>query len=286
MVIGLIQVNDPYSSLSAICVTLVFTGCIGGYTSVRLYTLLRGKRRRLCILSTALALPCTFYLLVFVLLSVTIDMPLSSYDPSVLRRASSIVFLSAPLSVLGSFVATRQKPWSPRTNVPVAALFPALREGYQEWYAVPAASILMGAFIPFVAGCVQLQSIIMSIWAYSIVSLTGMFLWLALAVFVACPLTGLLTTAFGFMGGSPAWWWRSFLVGAASTVYFAVYFGIYYWYNLGFEDSASMVMYVVYCAAVVVAYAVAAGAAGTLASLFFMSKLFKVRNNKFISECC
>lgn len=296
-----VQASDAYSVLSAVCVALPLAGCVAGYVSGRLYALFHGKRKWLCAFAAAAATPAAFHLLVFALVSTTIGT--SAFDFAVLWRASAIMILSAPISVLGSAVsahAERRRRRSksgggrrstrhalPGPSAPTPSPSPGSScakpppppwKVRQEWYAIPWICIAFGAFVPFAGGCVQLLTVVTSVWSYGVVSLSGTCVWLAVAVYIVCPLTSVITVSFGVLGKSPFWWWRSFLVGAASAAYFVPYFWVYYLSGLDFVDASSAITYALYCVVATAAYSIATGAAGTLASLFIAPKILRVKN--------
>lgn len=277
---GYVRADDLYGVLSAACVALDLAGGAAGYVARRLYALFRGKHPWLCTVAAAAATPSAFYLFNFALTFATIGTP--AFNLSILWRASSIVFLSFPLSVLGSLVASCTADGSKKApggggGGSSGGNSSSSGKAAQEWYAVPLFTIAMGALIPFAASYTQLYAMASALWTYGVHKLAEMCAWLAAAVYVVAPLTGLLTAAFGIVGKSPSWWWRSFLVCAASAGYLAAYFVVIYCFKLEFVDATSLVVYVLYCAVIIAAYSVATGAAGTLASLFLTMKLLKKR---------
>ena len=310
--LGWVSVDDPYALLSAACIALAAAGAASGYLSARVYALFHGKHRTKCAFAAAVATPGAFHAAVFVLTAIAIGTP--AINLHVLWRASGIVFLAVPLSALGSFAATPTTPTTATTVTTVTTTSPppppattgarsspqscssptlpllsllsspppssssSLSSYSSEWYGSSKTSIVFSSFVPFLAGCVQLSVVVSAAWSYRVLKLSEMCAWLAGAVYVVCPLTSILVVSFTLLGKCPSWWWRSFLSCAASSLYLVAYFAAYRAYALPFADTLSSLLYVVYCLVAVAAYSVAAGAAGTLASYLYLSKLSTIRN--------
>ncbi|CAB4030989.1 transmembrane 9 superfamily member 2-like isoform X1, partial [Paramuricea clavata] len=69
------------------------------------------------------------------------------------------------------------------------------------------------------------------------------------------------------------WWWRSYLTGACTAIYFFMY-SIYYFHKLTIVGTTSSVLYFGYTSIMVILFFLYTGTIGFFACFFFLRKIY------------
>eukprot|EP01128_Nolandella_sp_AFSM9_P004408 TRINITY_DN1970_c0_g1_i2.p1 TRINITY_DN1970_c0_g1~~TRINITY_DN1970_c0_g1_i2.p1 ORF type:complete len:697 (+),score=197.25 TRINITY_DN1970_c0_g1_i2:117-2093(+) len=271
-VLGFISPSNVGFLVTAVLVLYVWMGMFAGYASTRIYQYLGGKRLTRNVFFTAIFFPGVIFSIAFFLNFFLIAKDSSGAFPflTFLSVLGLWIFISIPLTFVGSRVALRREPIS----VPVPFNIIPRQIPPQPWYLGSVPSVLMGGILPFGAIFIELYFIFSSIWLHGVYYMFG-FLFLVMVILViTCAEIAVVMVYFQLATEDWHWWWRSFLTPGASAGYMLVYSAYYYHYNLNIDELVPTILYFGYTIIMCLFFFVMTGAVGFYASHWFVRKIY------------
>lgn len=257
---------------SLVCYFLLGTPM--GYYSARMYKMFGGEKWVVCVFANALLIPGFIFIIFFVLNLVLWWNSSSAAMPFLtLVGLLALWFLvSTPLVFLGSYLGFKKDVYENpvRTNQ-IPRQIPT-----QFFYTKPVPGILMGGILPFGCIFIQLFFILNSIWSHQFYYMFGFLTVVYLILVITCVETTILLCYFHLCNEDYRWWWRSFLTGGFTAVYFFVYSIHYYATKLEIEGSASTFLYFGYTFIMSFIFFLFAGTVGFLGCFWFVRKIYSV----------
>lgn len=242
--VGFLSPSNRGSLATVMILLYTFFGFIGGYSSARVYKYFGGTKWKQLFVYTPSAVPVlvfgTFFLLNFL---VWIRQSSGAVPFTTMLVIVGIWFvISAPLSVIGSWIGFRQKIADPplRTNQIPRQIPPA--SGYLR--LIP--SVLAVGVLPFGAIFIELFFIMNSLWSNRIYYMFGfLFLSFGLLIVTSAAVT-VMMIYFLLCAENYHWQWRAFVSSGASAVYVFAYSLIYWARMLSFSSLTGGLLYLGY----------------------------------------
>lgn len=236
------------------------------------FSLFQGKRLTRNVLFTALFFPGVIFSIAFIL-----NIFLAAKDSSgafpfltFLSVIALWIFISVPLTFVGSRVALRREPIStPISPNLIHRMIPP-----QPWYLGAIPSILMGGILPFGAVFIELYFIFSSIWLHGVYYMFGFLFLVLLILSITCAEIAVVMVYFQLATEDWHWWWRSFLTPGASAFYMFLYAIYYYKYNLEIDELVPSILYFGYSTILCLFFFVLTGAIGFYASHWFVRRIY------------
>ncbi|CAH3146024.1 unnamed protein product, partial [Pocillopora meandrina] len=147
--------------------------------------------------------------------------------------------ISAPLTFLGAYLGFKKKP----IEQPVRTNQIPRQIPYQRIYTRAALGIIMGGVLPFGCIYIQLFFILNSIWSHQIYYMFGFLFVVCLILLLTVSETTILLCYFHLRAEDYHWWWRSFLTGGCTAVYFFLYSIHFFVTKLNITGTASTFLY-------------------------------------------
>merc|ERR1711907_530477 len=144
----------------------------------------------------------------------------------------------------------------------------------QPWYLHDAAVFTVSGGIIFACFFAVIRYLWKSIWRSEVVLLYGWCLVFSLMLMVVIAELGVIYTFLTLRSGDSRWQWRSWLVGASSAAYFAVYALIYMVRNLEMKLLDNDLVYLLWTILFTASFALFTGTVSTFASTAFINNLY------------
>ncbi|MBE3110233.1 MAG: transmembrane 9 family protein, partial [Acidobacteria bacterium] len=253
----------------------VFNGLFSGYFSARIFKTFEGQQWRRNALVTALLFPGLLFALVFMLNLFVWAQASSTAIPfgTLVALAALWLCIQVPLVYVGSWRGfTRGGEWEhPVKTAPVARAVPR-----RPWYARTVQTALLAGLIPFAVIFIELLFVFRSVWQdksgyYYVFGfmavVSGILLVTVAEVTVVVVFAQLCAEDHG-------WWWRSFAVGGASSVWVFLYCVWYYLARLNVSGWVSGLMFFGYSFMACCVYGLLTGTVGFLAAYAFVRRLY------------
>ncbi|KAI8584120.1 hypothetical protein K450DRAFT_218242 [Umbelopsis ramanniana AG] len=250
-----------------------FGGLFSGYASTRLYIMLQGSSWRRNALVTATLLPAAMFSLMFILNCFVWAKHSSSAIPfgTFFALFAIYLFIALPLVFIGSSVASRQKP----IEHPVRIHQIPRQIPEQIWYLSPNVSILTGGMMPFAVVFVELFFIFKGIWSNQYTYFIVGFLAIVFLILVATAAEiSIVVVYLQLQAEDYRWYWRAFLVSAASGIYIFIYSVFYYFSRLEVTGFVPALVYFVYSLLMCGIYSLCVGSIGFFATFYFLRKIY------------
>ncbi|KAI9322409.1 hypothetical protein BX666DRAFT_2022888 [Dichotomocladium elegans] len=242
LVTGTACLAQPGSIIRLAAFFYVLSSVAAGYYSARIYKVFRGRSWFLNTALTATIVPGIIVssLMLDGFLGWSIHSSRSMTVKGWMILVSLWLLVMAPLTFLGSFVGDRQERIEhPARTTQMPRFIPEKR-----WYQSYTMSIALGGVIPFAVVFVDLDELLTSMWSGE------MHLSLYYAS-LACLLLGIATAAvsialvfFQLCNEDYHWWWMSYAIGAASSLYTFAYALVFYWVRTNIEGITSGMIYI------------------------------------------
>ncbi|KAG5995102.1 hypothetical protein E4U43_003109, partial [Claviceps pusilla] len=253
----------------------VFAGVFSGYFSARVFRSFDGKDYRANALVTALLFPGLAFGLVFVLNLFVWAQASSTAIP--FGTLIVIVFLwlcvQVPLVVAGSYYGyTRAGAWEhPTRTGSVARQVPR-----QAWYIKSMQSILLAGLIPFAVIFIELLFVFQSMWqdksgyyyVFGFLAVVSVILAMTIAEVTV------VTIYIQLCSENYHWWWQSFLVGGASSLWVFAYSVWYYLFKLHITGFVSSMLFFSYSFMACCVYGLLTGTIGFLSAYAFVRRIY------------
>ncbi|CAH3168813.1 unnamed protein product [Pocillopora meandrina] len=235
---------SPANRGALVTCSLVLFVCLGspaGYVSARIYKMVGGDLWKTNTLLSAFLFPGLIFGIFFLLNCVLWSEGSSAAVPfTTLFTLLAMLFgISAPLTFLGAYLGFKKKP----IMQPVRTNQTPRQIPYQRIYTRAAPGIIMGGVLPFGCIYIQLFFILNSIWSQL---------------------------------QDYHWWWRSFLTGGCTAVYFFLYSIHFFVTKLNITGTASTFLYFGYTLIMVLIFFLFTGTVGFFACFFFVRKIYSI----------
>ncbi|KAK5069813.1 Transmembrane 9 superfamily member 2 [Lithohypha guttulata] len=247
-------------------------GYVGGYVSARAYKTYGGENWKLNMASTPLFVPGIVFIMFFVMnLFVWAKGSAGAVPLTTMFALVGIwFFISAPLSIFGSWTGFRVSVPDPPTRV--NQIPRQIPPGPSSLKPLP--SMLLTGILPFCAIFVELYPILSSLWTGRIYYMFG-FLFICYGIMVlttAC--TTILLVYFLLCAEDYRWQWRAFLGSGMTGVYVFV-IALWFWATrISFGGLTGAILYVGYSALIGFLVFVLTGSIGFVSSYWFLFRIY------------
>ncbi|KAJ1495525.1 hypothetical protein T484DRAFT_1651283 [Baffinella frigidus] len=271
---GFLSPANRGALMQAMLFLFVFMGMVGGYTSSRMFRMLKGTRWKSNSLWTAMLFPGFAFAIFFMLNLLIWGQKSSGAVPFGTLFALLCMWLgiSTPLVVTGSYFGFRKQP----IEFPVRTNQIPRQVPEQPWFMNAFLNVLVGGVLPFGAVFVEVFYVLSSVWLHQFYYLFG-FLFLVLVILLlTCAEITVVMCYFQLCCEDYHWWWRAFFTSACSSLYLFVY-SIYYAYSkLQMARAVAGLVYVGYMMMVCTVFGLITGSLGFLAALLFTLQIYSV----------
>jgi transmembrane 9 superfamily protein 1 len=262
--------SSRMSILAGVVVLYCLTSGIAGFTAVRLFRQMHGKKWVKCSLLTTVLFPAPV-VAIFTLTNWVAAAHGSAralpFD-SIVRCLELYLFISFPLTILGGFLAknyTSAEFNAPTRTMKVAREIPTERRGR-------AFQMLIAGFIPFSAVHIEVFYFLASLWSFKTYTWFGYTLLssMSLSFMLLFIVSSLLTVALLPYGGNDQWWWETYINGGMTGLFIYMYSFYFYFYKSGMTGLLQGSFYFGYMAIISLALFLMLGSAGFQFSLEFV----------------
>ncbi|XP_066024730.1 transmembrane 9 superfamily member 2 [Pocillopora verrucosa] len=268
---------SPANRGALVTCSLVLFVCLGspaGYVSARIYKMVGGDLWKANTLLSAFLFPGLIFGIFFLLNCVLWSEGSSAAVPFItLFTLLAMLFgISAPLTFLGVYLGFKKKP----IEQPVRTNQIPRQIPYQRIYTRAALGIIMGGVLPFGCIYIQLFFILNSIWSHQIYYMFGFLFVVCLILLLTVSETTILLCYFHLRAEDYHWWWRSFLTGGCTAVYFFLYSIHFFVTKLNITGTTSTFLYFGYTLIMVLIFFLFTGTVGFFACFFFVRKIYSI----------
>jgi transmembrane 9 superfamily protein 2/4 len=270
--LGFLSPANRGSLMIALVLLFLLLGLVAGYTTARTHKMFGGTQWQRVTLMTALGFPGFIFTVLFILnLFVW-----SKHSVNAVKFTSmlAVLFLwlliSVPLVFVGAYYGFK----ADKIEFPVRVAVIPRQIPVQPWYLSPTLTMLIGGILPFGTVFVELFFILTSLWLDQYYYVFGFLLLVYVLLIITCAEISIVLTYFQLCAEDYRWWWRSFLVPAASGVYLYAYCVFYYSVNLEITGWVSQMLYFGYMGLIALAFSFVTGVTGYLATLWFVRTIY------------
>lgn len=274
-VAGFLSPANRGGFISAALFTWVFTGVIGGYVSSSLYGTFGGENKRAVSLGSIAAFPGISFAIFFVLNFLLWMNGGSNAVPFLTLVLLLFLWfgLSAPLTLVGSFLGYRSKPFEypcRTNNIP--------REVPPPPFGIrPFMYCFVTGLMPFGVVFIELVFILSSLWQNQIFYMFGFLFLVFLLMIVTCMEVSVVFTYMKLSTEDYRWWWHSFLYTAASGSYvlaYSIFFLITQTEVNIVTNFVTTFLYIGYMGLISMGFALMTGYLGFWSSFWFVRKIY------------
>lgn len=257
---------------SAFVILYALTAGLAGFTAATFYRKLGGTGWTYNALLTCVLFFGPLFIVFAVLNSIAIHFNSMSALPAGTIAVFGVlwVFLTVPLTILGAIVGknTAGPLEAPGRVKSVPRQIPEL-----PWFAHPGLQLFCGGFLPFSAVFIELFYLVDSIWGNKLYTLfIILFLtFLILLIVVSCLTVTLVY--FQLNSEDHRWMWRSFLIGAAPSVFFYAY-TCHYYSRSAMDGTLQAAFFFGYNLVGCYAFSLLLGSIGFFSALLFVKVIF------------
>ncbi|EON67097.1 hypothetical protein W97_06350 [Coniosporium apollinis CBS 100218] len=253
----------------------VFAGVFSGYFSGRVYKTFGGQRWQKNVVVTGTLVPGLLFAIVFILNFFVWAQASSTAMPfgTLVGLVALWLLIQLPLVYIGSWygyvmVGAWEHPI--KTNA-IPRQVPA-----QCWYAKSVQTVLVAGLIPFAVIFIELLFVFKSLWQdksgyYYVFGFLGVVS--AILVITVVEVT-VVATYIQLCSENYHWWWQSFFVGGASSIWIFVACVWYYFMSLHIEGFASSMLFFAYSFLACAVYGLLTGTVGFLAAYAFIRRIY------------
>ncbi|XAR53440.1 hypothetical protein NMG60_11021992 [Bertholletia excelsa] len=270
--LGFLSPSNRGGLMTAMVLLWVFMGLFSGYSSVRLYKMLKGRDWKKIALRTAFVFPAIVFSIFFVLNALIWGEKSSGAVPFGTMFALVTLWfgISVPLVFMGSFVAFKR----PTLEDPVKTNKIPRPIPDQPWYMNPVFTILSGGIFPFGAVFIELFFILTSVWLNQFYYIFGFLFLVFIILLITCAELAIVLCYFQLCNEDYYWWWRAYLTAGSSAIYLFLYSTFYFFTKLEITKLVSGILYFGYMFIVSYAFFVLTGTIGFYACLWFVWKIY------------
>ncbi|KAI9258103.1 Endomembrane protein 70-domain-containing protein [Phascolomyces articulosus] len=235
---------QPGALLNFASTTYIWTSVVAGYYSSRIYKVFRGRSWFFNTVLTSILVPGSIFSCLMI----------ESFFAWSLRSSRAIsvkgwlvltivwFLVSMPLTFLGAFVGDRRE----RIEHPARATQMPRFIPDKRWYQTYSISIAVGGVIPFAVVFIDYDELLKSLWHGEIhlMIMYGITACVLLGIATAC--VSVILVFFQLCNEDYHWWWMSFAVGGASSLYMFIYAIVFYWIRTDIQGVVSGAIYIVH----------------------------------------
>ncbi|KAF7721448.1 hypothetical protein EC973_004672 [Apophysomyces ossiformis] len=178
--------------------------------------------------------------------------------------------ISLPLVFVGSMVGYRK----PQLEYPVRTNQIPRQIPEQPWYLKLPISLIIGGFLPFVVIIEEIGGIYIEIWNDLAYYMYLRLLLITILVIVSTIEISVVITYFTLCKEDYRWWWKSFGLSSASSVYLIIFAFHHYIFMGGISGLIPTLIYFYHNIMVSIIYGVCMGTIGFLSTFFFVRKIY------------
>ena len=263
--------SNKLNLINSIIISFLILGFPGGYISAKLYRFFGYENWVKISLITSLFFP-GIIILIHTIINTTLIIEKSNAAmkiKDILSLYCFWIFLYIPTSLIGSFLAIKEKKYQDYPINTIPTLIPK-----KPFYLSIKFSPIITGLICFGAIFYELNSVMNSLWKNE-TYFFATFLWISFIVFliVNCEIT-ILVIYWNLTKGDYKWWWKSYYIGGSPMIYLLIY-SIYYLFSLKITRISALI---IYCGIMYIIYFVGyiiCGSLATLTCFLFLRKLYK-----------
>jgi len=270
--LGFLNPANRGSLVTGVIVLFCLLGIVAGYAAARNHRLFDGKQWHRTTVLTALAFPgfCAVVLLTLNTMAWASQSTNAVPFGTLLAVLTLWLAVSVPLTFLGAYFGFK----APKPDLPTrVGAYPRVIPA-QPWYLHPAFSMAVGGVLPFGAVFVELYFILGSIWLDRYYYVFGFLLLVAIILVITCAEIAIVLVYFQLCSEDYRWWWRSWLIPGASSIYLALYATYYFSTALTIMGGVSVALYFGYTLLAAVAFFLVTGCVGYLATFVFVWRIY------------
>eukprot|EP00188_Purpureofilum_apyrenoidigerum_P002084 Plantae.Rhodophyta-Purpureofilum_apyrenoidigerum.ctg2242.p1 GENE.Plantae.Rhodophyta-Purpureofilum_apyrenoidigerum.ctg2242~~Plantae.Rhodophyta-Purpureofilum_apyrenoidigerum.ctg2242.p1 ORF type:complete len:621 (-),score=107.66 Plantae.Rhodophyta-Purpureofilum_apyrenoidigerum.ctg2242:31-1893(-) len=251
----------------------VLTSSVAGYCAARVHAFMDGTRMRDVALGTAFFIPGTVFSVIFAL-NLLFWFTKSIGGTSVIAFIILLLLwfcLSVPLCYIGAQFGSHQKGSDPSLRYSSIS-----REIPQQSIFFGTPMCIASGGLPFGVLSVELLFILNSLWQNEIYKMFGFLFFVFIIVLVVSAETSVVVTYVKLINEDHQWWWTAFFSSATTGLYVFLY-SVYYLLRHDTLDGLNILSDIVvlgYMGIISLLVAVMIGAAGLIASLWFVNKIY------------
>lgn len=265
--IGFLSPANRGMLMIALFVLYMLMGAVGGYVSSRTYKFFKLQQWQRTTLWTAFGFPAFVFTILFVLNLFVWSKGSVNAVPfgSMFAVLALWLVLSVPLVFFGAHMGFR----ADAVTIPVAISDMPRPVPVQPWYLSLSFAMAVGGLLPFGTVFVELFFILTSIWLDQYYYVFGFLLFVFVLLVVTCAEIAIVLTYFQLCAEDYTWWWRSFLVPAASGIYLFLYSIFYFATRLEMSGFVPTLLYFGYMFVIAAIFFMCTGFIGFAASFIF-----------------
>ncbi|KIW02341.1 uncharacterized protein PV09_06482 [Verruconis gallopava] len=261
--------------ISVAMALFVLAGAFSGYFSARVYKTFGGQNWRRNVIVTGTLIPGLIFATIFILNFFVWAQASSTAIPfgTLLALASLWLLIQLPLVYVGSWygfvvVGAWDHPVKPNA---IPRQIPR-----QEWYTKSIQTVLLAGLIPFAVIFVELLFVFKSMWQdksgyYYVFGFLAVVCGILVITVVE---VSVVATYVQLCSENYHWWWQSFLVGGASSIWIFVYCIWFYAFKLHITGFVSSILFFSYSFLACLVYGLLTGTIGFLASYAFVRRIY------------
>ena len=263
--------SNKLNLINSVIISFLILGFPGGYISAKLYRFFGYENWVKISLITSLFFP-GIIILIHTIINTTLIIEKSNAAmkiKDILSLYCFWIFLYIPTSLIGSFLAIKEKKYQDYPINTIPTLIPK-----KPFYLSIKFSPIITGLICFGAIFYELNSVMNSLWKNE-TYFFATFLWISFIVFliVNCEIT-ILVIYWNLTKGDYKWWWKSYYIGGSPMIYLLIY-SIYYLFSLKITRISALI---IYCGIMYIIYFVGyiiCGSLATLTCFLFLRKFYK-----------
>jgi transmembrane 9 superfamily member 2/4 len=271
-VLGFLSPSNRGGLMTAMLLVWVLMGLLAGYSSSRLYKMLKGSEWKKITLQTAFLFPGVAFVIFFILNALIWGEKSSGAVPFTTMFALVLLWfgISVPLVFVGSYLGFKKPAMEP----PVKTSKIPRQIPEQAWYMNPLFTILIGGVLPFGAVFIELFFILTSIWLHQFYYIFGFLFLVFVILVITCAEIAVVLCYFQLCSEDYMWWWRSYLTSGSSALYLFLYAAFYFFTKLQITKLVSGILYFGYMFLASYAFFVLTGTIGFCACFWFTRLIY------------
>ena len=263
--------NRGYLAIALLVFFLGFAS-VAGYTTARTYKMFGGEKWQRTTIVTALGFPGFLFTVLMIINAIVWSTGSTNAVPfgSMLAVMALWLCLSVPLVFVGAHFGFKADKIEPATRISdLPKPIPP-----QPWYLQAPATMLVGGLLPFGTVFVELMFILQSFWGGQYYYVFGFLLLVFVLLLITSAEISIMLTYFQLCAEDYQWWWRSFLVPAASGAYLYAYCVYFFFAALSIDEGVPQLLYFSYMGLIALAFSFVTGTIGYLATASFVRQIY------------
>jgi len=268
---------DRGALVSASLISYALTSFIAGYSSGSLYQKYyfpnKGPHWIQCMMTTALLLPCIFFITAIFLNSISLYYSTINVIP--FGAFMWILFIwctvALPLNVFGTVMG---RNWSGASKFPCRVNALPRSIPLRKWYNHPSTIICLTGWLPFGSIFIEMYFIFTSFWNYKFYYVWGFCLLVFIILIIVSICVTIVGTYFLLNSEDYRWPWISFLASSSTSFYVFLYSVYYFFFKTNMSGFLQTVYYFSYMIVFCIALGLMCGTIGAFAAKLFVKRIF------------